>query len=119
MLRYHLQLHIPELSAGSVGGEEDNVVTDGKGEKVVLVIGPTQQDTVDRLSQALDGKVGVAELLAAIVHDPATYGSYHELESIGDTYDPDDVGKSIHAGPFKSSFLSSEFPIFQSSKINH
>lgn len=98
MLRYHLQLHILELSADSVGGEEDNVVTDGHGAKVVLVIGPTQQDTVDRLGQALDGKVGVAKLLAAIIHDPATHGSYHELESIGDTYDPDDVGRLYWSG---------------------
>ncbi|KAK8735938.1 hypothetical protein OTU49_005131, partial [Cherax quadricarinatus] len=80
-LRHHLVQMIPSLG-DHVHGEESAEFTNTLGEKIIVKICDTRQETATLLAKVLDGNQEAAEILANVVHTDIIWKPEPELEEI-------------------------------------
>ncbi|XP_071550255.1 inositol polyphosphate 1-phosphatase isoform X2 [Panulirus ornatus] len=103
-LRHHVKQMIPSLG-DYVQGEESAEFTNTLGEKIIVQICDTQQETAVLLSKVLDGNSEAADILATVVHSDISWTPEPELvekipdlpiESLGIWIDPiDSTGEYV------------------------
>ncbi|XP_045606962.2 inositol polyphosphate 1-phosphatase [Procambarus clarkii] len=103
-LRHHLIHVIPNLG-DHVHGEESAEFTNTLGEKIIVQICDTQQETATLLAKVLDGNQEAADILADVVHSDINRSSEPELlkqipnlpiENLGIWIDPiDSTGEYV------------------------
>nr|KAF6495322.1 inositol polyphosphate-1-phosphatase [Rousettus aegyptiacus] len=100
VIKQNMENKFPGL-AKKIFGEESNEFTNDLGEKVILRLCPTEEETVELLSKVLNGNKVASEALAKVVHQDVAFTD-PTLDSIEITIPQDILG--IWVDPIDSTY---------------